>query len=122
MQNIISVKHLFKTFKNVPVLKDINLDIAPGKRIVITGPSGSGKSTLLRCLNLLETPTEGDILEKLANKKLVIFVSHRMYFSKTATKIIYIENGEIKNIGAHNELMKNCLGYKELFEEQANRY
>lgn len=37
-----------------------------------------------------------------------------MYFSKITTKIIYIENGEIKNIGAHNELMKNSLGYKEL--------
>lgn len=61
-------------------------------------------------------------LEKLANKKLVVFVSHRMYFSKIATKIIYIENGEIKNIGTHNQLMKNSLGYKELFEEQANRY
>ena len=61
-------------------------------------------------------------LEEAANKKLVIFVSHRMYFSKIATKIIYIENGEIKNIGTHNELMKNSFGYKELFEEQANRY
>lgn len=61
MQNIISVKHLFKTFNNMPILKDINLDIAQGERIIITGPSGSGKSTLLRCLNLLETPTEGDI-------------------------------------------------------------
>lgn len=61
MQNIISIKHLFKTFNNMPILKDINLDIAQGERIIITGPSGSGKSTLLRCLNLLETPTEGDI-------------------------------------------------------------
>ena len=61
-------------------------------------------------------------LEKLANKKLVVFVFTQNVFSKIATKIIYIENGEIKNIGAHNELMKNCLGYKELCEEQANRY
>lgn len=61
MQNIISIKHLFKTFNNMPILKDINLDIAQGERIIITGPSGSGKSTLLRCLNLLETPAEGDI-------------------------------------------------------------
>lgn len=61
MQNIICVKHLFKTFNNIPILKDINLDISQGERIVISGPSGSGKSTFLRCLNLLETPTEGDI-------------------------------------------------------------
>ncbi len=61
MQNIIFVKHLFKTFNNIPILKDINLDISQGERIVISGPSGSGKSTFLRCLNLLETPTEGDI-------------------------------------------------------------
>jgi len=62
---VISVKNLHKTFTNAAgkneVLKGIDLEIEKGEKIVIIGPSGSGKSTFLRCLNLLETPTEGEI-------------------------------------------------------------
>ena len=62
---MISVKNLEKTFHtedgDIHVLKGINQEIEKGEKIVIVGPSGSGKSTFLRCLNLLETPTEGKI-------------------------------------------------------------
>ncbi|MBE5895861.1 MAG: amino acid ABC transporter ATP-binding protein [Lachnospiraceae bacterium] len=58
---MISVKNLSKDFGEHKVLKNINYDIARGEKVVIIGPSGSGKSTFLRCLNLLETPTEGQI-------------------------------------------------------------
>lgn len=58
---MISVKNLSKDFGEHKVLKNINYDIARGEKVVIIGPSGSGKSTFLRCLNLLETPTEGRI-------------------------------------------------------------
>lgn len=57
----ISVKGLRKTFGENEVLKGIDYDIKKGDKIVVIGPSGSGKSTFLRCLNLLETPTEGEI-------------------------------------------------------------
>ncbi len=60
-QPIISVQHLAKSFGTTDVLKDISLDINKGECVVVIGPSGSGKSTFLRCLNLLETPTNGDI-------------------------------------------------------------
>ena len=58
---MISVKNLNKDFEHLKVLKDINEDIKKGEKVVIIGPSGSGKSTFLRCLNLMETPTSGDI-------------------------------------------------------------
>ena len=58
---MISVKNLSKSFGDLQVLKNIDLEIAKGEKVVIIGPSGSGKSTLLRCLNLLETPTSGQI-------------------------------------------------------------
>lgn len=58
---MISVKHLNKDFEHLKVLKDINEEIKKGEKVVIIGPSGSGKSTFLRCLNLMETPTSGDI-------------------------------------------------------------
>ncbi|MBQ1965379.1 MAG: amino acid ABC transporter ATP-binding protein, partial [Clostridia bacterium] len=61
---MIEVKNLVKSFgKNgeIKVLRGIDETIEKGEKIVIIGPSGSGKSTFLRCLNLLETPTEGQI-------------------------------------------------------------
>ena len=61
---MIEVKNLTKSFGGVPVLKGITETISPGEKIAIIGPSGSGKSTFLRCLNLLETPTGGQIFFK----------------------------------------------------------
>ena len=58
---MISVKGLNKSFGELHILKDINQEIKAGEKVVIVGPSGSGKSTFLRCLNLLETPTSGEI-------------------------------------------------------------
>lgn len=62
MDNIIELVHLKKTFGNHEVLRDINLTVKKGEVISIIGSSGSGKSTMLRCVNLLETPTDGRIL------------------------------------------------------------
>ena len=58
---MITVTHLVKAFNGKDILKDVNVTFPKGKTTVIIGPSGSGKTTLLRCLNLLETPTEGSI-------------------------------------------------------------
>ena len=58
---MIDVKHLSKSFGDHLVLDDISEHIYPGEKVVIIGPSGSGKSTFLRCLNMLETPTSGEI-------------------------------------------------------------
>lgn len=59
---MITVKNLHKYFGQLEVLKGVDLHIEQGEKIVIIGPSGSGKSTFLRCLNLLETPTKGQII------------------------------------------------------------
>ena len=58
---MISIKHLKKAYPNVTPFSDVNVEIDKGEVISIIGPSGTGKSTLLRCLNLLETPTAGEI-------------------------------------------------------------
>lgn len=60
-QDLIVVKSLVKNFKEVKVLKGLDQTIKKGEKLVVVGPSGSGKSTFLRCLNLLETPTSGEI-------------------------------------------------------------
>ena len=59
---MIDVKNLSKAFGDHLVLDDISEHIYPGEKIVIIGPSGSGKSTFLRCMNLMETPTAGNIV------------------------------------------------------------
>ena len=76
METIIKVEHLSKKFGDNEVLKDINYEIKQGEVVVILGPSGSGKSTFLRCMNLLETPTSGQILfegQDITNPKNDIF-------------------------------------------------
>lgn len=59
---ILEVRHLSKSFGSHEVLKDVDFTVAKGDVTSIIGASGSGKSTLLRCINLLETPTGGEIL------------------------------------------------------------
>ena len=58
---MITIKSLTKQFGDNLVLRGIDEHVGRGEKVAIIGPSGSGKSTLLRCLNLLETPTSGDI-------------------------------------------------------------
>ena len=64
---ILQVKHLSKTFGKHEVLRDIDFSVNAGDVTSIIGASGSGKSTLLRCINLLETPSSGEILYHGAN-------------------------------------------------------
>lgn len=59
---MITIRNLRKNFGDLEVLRGIDEHITKGEKVVVIGPSGSGKSTFLRCLNLLEVPTEGEIL------------------------------------------------------------
>ena len=59
---LLQVNHLSKSFGKLSVLSDISTSFKKNEVVSIIGPSGGGKSTFLRCLNLLETPTEGEIL------------------------------------------------------------
>ena len=58
---MINLEHVEKYFGDLHVLKDVNLEVKEGEKLVIIGPSGSGKSTTVRCMNILETPTSGHV-------------------------------------------------------------
>lgn len=59
---MVDIRHMNKWYGEFQVLKDINLSVGSGEKIVICGPSGSGKSTLIRCINRLEEHQDGDII------------------------------------------------------------
>ncbi len=58
---MIRLENVNKYFGELHVLKDVNLEVSEGEKLVIIGPSGSGKSTTVRCMNFLETPTSGHV-------------------------------------------------------------
>jgi polar amino acid transport system ATP-binding protein len=107
---MIKVRNLSKHFGNLIVLKDINADIKKGEVISIIGPSGTGKSTFLRCLNLLETPTGGQIyideiplldkksnVPKLRQKMGMVFQSFNLYAHLSVLENLTL--GPIKLLG-----------------------
>ncbi|GHV30186.1 hypothetical protein FACS189481_4090 [Clostridia bacterium] len=68
--------------------------------------------------------SESEIYENIwqTKSKLIIFISHRMYASKNASRIVMMANGEINAIGTHEELLNNCEQYRTLFNSQAVKY
>ena len=93
---MITVKSLYKQFNYNVVLQGIEETIERGEKVVIVGPSGSGKSTFLRCLNMLETPTSGEIwfegelltakntnLDKIRQKMGMVFQQFNLFPHKT---------------------------------------
>ncbi|API88562.1 glutamine ABC transporter ATP-binding protein [Marinilactibacillus sp. 15R] len=109
---MISVKHLKKSFGKNEVLKDINEEISQGEVVVVIGPSGSGKSTFLRCLNLLEEPTDGEIvfegtsltglneqkLNQLRQKMGMVFQQFNLFPHMTVQKNLTISPVQTKEI------------------------
>ncbi len=81
-ETVISINHLKKCFGKNEVLQDIDFSVSKGEVVCIIGSSGSGKSTLLRCINLLETPTSGEILYHGENIQ-----SRKMQLSKYRAKV-----------------------------------
>ncbi len=78
---MIRMEHINKYFGDLHVLKDINLEVNEGEKLVIIGPSGSGKSTTVRCMNYLETPTSGHVYiddEELTNRNRTRIVREKM--------------------------------------------
>jgi len=108
---VIHVNNLHKSFGKNDVLKGINEHINKGEVVVVIGPSGSGKSTFLRCLNLLEVPTEGEIIfegnditdkkndiNKLRQKMGMVFQQFNLFPHKTVLDNITISPIKVKGI------------------------
>ena len=109
MADMVKVEHLKKNFGDLEVLKDINLTVAEGEKLVIIGPSGSGKSTMLRCATMLETIDDGEIIY-LGDAAAVSRDGHAVYAKAADLKKIHNYYGLVFqnfNLFPHYSVLKN---------------
>ena len=120
-ETILTVINLSKSFGELEVLKDINMEIEEGEVISVIGPSGSGKSTFLRCINLLETPNSGTITyegqvvnepaydkRKLHQEVGMVFQKFNLFPHKTVLENIMLAPTKLKR-GTKEELKAQAL-------------
>ncbi len=121
--SVIQIKGLCKSFGDVEVLRGIDMEVSAGEVVAIIGSSGSGKSTMLRCINLLETPTGGEILWHGKNIQTQI---DSLYKYRASVGMVFQQFNLYNNLS----VLKNCtlpqikvLGRsKEEAEEKARYY
>ena len=133
---MITVKNLHKSFRGTDVLKGINETIHKGEKVVVIGPSGSGKSTFLRCLNLLETPTEGEVwvegnnitapktdIDKVRQKMGMVFQHFNLFPHLTVKKNITLAPITLK-LQTEEEASENAMRLLKRIglEEKADSY
>ena len=100
--SMIELRQVEKYYGSFHALKDINLTVAKGEKIVLCGPSGSGKSTLIRCINHLETIKSGEITVG----------GHRLSDSQRAVDAVRREVGMVFqqfNLFPHKTVLENCI-------------
>lgn len=132
---ILKVEHLKKSFDSHEVLKDINIEIRRGDKVVVLGPSGCGKSTFLRCLNCMEDPTSGVIMfqnENLVDMNVdinlhrqkigMVFQHFNLFNNKTVLQNVmfaptFLRKKEYKSIAKKNSWIK----FFNLFRNSENK-
>lgn len=102
METIIDIQHLSKSFGTHEVLKDVNFSVKKGEVVCVIGSSGSGKSTLLRCINLLETPSGGEIFYKGSN---ILADKHNLNTFRTHLGMVFQQFNLFNNC----DVLSNCI-------------
>ncbi len=133
---MINVKNLHKKFGKLHVLKGIDTKIEKGEVVVVIGPSGSGKSTFLRCLNLLEQPSDGEIIfeginitdkrndiNKQRQKMGMVFQNFNLFPHLTVFENITLGPRKLKG-ETSEQVEKNAMSLLKRIglEEKANNY
>jgi putative glutamine transport system ATP-binding protein len=132
---LIKLQDVNKYFGEHHVLKDINLEVAEGEKLVIIGPSGSGKSTTVRCMNFLEAPTSGHVFidgEELTQKNKIqlvrqtsamVFQSFNLYPHKTVLENLTLAPIKLQKL-SKEEAIKKARKYLAIvgLSEKENAY
>ena len=124
-ETLLEIRHLSKAFGKNVVLKDIDFSVQKGDVTSIIGASGSGKSTMLRCINLLETPTAGDIVyhgKNILDGKMnaasyrakvgMVFQSFNLFNNMTVLENCIVGQTKVLKMG-REEAGKNAMKYLE---------
>lgn len=132
---MLELKNIKKSFGEKEVLKDINLKVKKGDVLGIIGPSGCGKSTLLRCINLLEKPTEGEVifegdnlvdndnLEVIRRKIGMVFQQFNLFENMTVLDNIILAPTLLKIMSKEQAIKEAIELLKKIgLEEKANNY
>ncbi len=133
---MIEVKKLKKSFGTNVVLKDINVTVKPQEVVVVIGPSGSGKSTFLRCINLLETITDGHVyiegtditdkktdINKVRTEVGMVFQQFNLFPHKKVIENIMLAPMKVRNMSAEQARKKGLeLLRKVGLEDKAEAY
>ncbi|WP_223594144.1 amino acid ABC transporter ATP-binding protein [Neobacillus bataviensis] len=133
---MIKIRNLKKSFGKHEVLKNINVSVQPQEVVVVIGPSGSGKSTFLRCINLLETITDGHIFIEgidLADKKTdinkvrtevgMVFQQFNLFPHKTVIENIMLSPMKVRKVAAEQAREKGLALLRKVgLEDKADAY
>lgn len=132
---MIKLENIVKNFGEVHVLKDVNLTVNEGEKLVVIGPSGSGKSTLIRCMNYLEEPTSGKVtidkydlslkknLVKVRQSTAMVFQQFNLYPHMTVLENLTLAPIKLQNI-SKKDAEESGMKYLERvgLKEKANAY
>ncbi len=120
MQGLV-IKGLVKEYvPGKPVLREIDLAIAPQGITAVIGPSGTGKSTLLRCINRLVEPTAGEIL--LNGQDLVPLRGHGLRMARRRIGMVFQEYNLVERLSVMENVLSGRLGYVSLWQAWMRRY
>lgn len=132
---MIKLENIVKNFGDVHVLKNVNLTVKEGEKLVVIGPSGSGKSTLIRCMNYLEEPTSGKVsvdeydlsnkknLAKIRQSTAMVFQQFNLYPHMTVLENLTLAPMKLQNV-SKKDAEESGLRYLEKvgLKEKANSY
>ena len=118
MSVVIDIQHLNKKFGTHEVLKDVNFQVNKGEVVTLIGSSGSGKSTLLRCINLLETPTAGEIIY---NGDNILNEGHNIEKYRTHLGMVFQQFNLFNNLDVLNNCIVGQIKVLKRSKEQAEK-
>lgn len=116
---MLKIAHLKKHYKELPVLRDVNLTLDKGEVMAVIGPSGTGKSTLLRCINFLERPEAGTIELDGVRVDAARASNAQIYALRLKTAMVFQNYNLLKNMTALENVMEPMITVRRVDKASA---
>ena len=116
---MLKIAHLKKHYKELPVLRDVNLSLDKGEVMAVIGPSGTGKSTLLRCINFLERPEAGTIELDGVRVDAARASNAQIHALRLKTAMVFQNYNLLKNMTALENIMEPMITVRRVDKASA---